>query len=85
MRQEGLENLSNNYFPAAKNQTITKYASGPGVPTVQLEINNTWLTPAQDNLSVHRFSQLLQALTRFIRRRNNNPTGICQPVENAPW
>ena len=85
MRQEGLENLSNNYFPAAKNQTITKYASGPGVPTVQLEINSTWLTPAQDNLSVHRFSQLLQALTRFIRRRNNNPTGICQPVENATW
>lgn len=80
LRKEGLLNLSDNYFPAAKNQTITKYASGLGVPTVQLEINGTWLAPALDNASAHRYAQLLQALTRYVRTQTNNPGGSCQPV-----
>ena len=67
LRSEGLMNLSRDYFPAAKNQTITKFVSSRGVPAIQLEISSTWLNPGADPLSGHRFAQLLQALVRFVR------------------
>jgi hypothetical protein len=66
LRAEGMINISSNYFAAAKNQTITKFVSARGVPAIQLEISSTWLAPSQDNLSAHRFSQLLQALVKYI-------------------
>jgi hypothetical protein len=67
LRHEGLMNLSSNYFPAASAQTITKYAAAHGVPAMQLEISATLLDPAGSELGAHRFAQLLQALTRFVR------------------
>jgi hypothetical protein len=67
LRNEGLTNISYNYFGASKNQTVTKFSSVYGVSAIQLEINSTWLTPSQDNLSAHRFAQLLQALVRYLK------------------
>lgn len=75
LRTEGLMNLSSNYFPAAKSLTITKFAAARGVPAIQLEINATWLAPAQGDLQAHRFAQLLQAVTRFVRNRAPNRSG----------
>jgi len=65
LRAEGLANLSLDYFPAAKQQSLTKFAAAHGVPAIQLEINSTWLHPSSSELGAHRFSQLLQALVRF--------------------
>ena len=67
LRNDGLLNLSRDFFPAAKQQTVTKYASGLGVPAIQLEISSTYLDPGRDPLYGHRFAQVLQALARFIR------------------
>jgi hypothetical protein len=67
LREEGLMNLSQDYFAAARNQTVTKFASARGTPALQLEISSTWLDPGRDPLSAHRFAQLLQAIVRFIR------------------
>ncbi|KMN77918.1 hypothetical protein VK98_17390 [Chromobacterium sp. LK11] len=67
LRQQGLLNVSDNYFAASKHQTIAKFAAGLGVPAIQLEISSTWLTPSDGNLAAHRFAQLLQALARYAR------------------
>jgi hypothetical protein len=67
LKAEGLINQSRDFFPAAKNQTITKFVSERGVPAMQLEISATWLDPGSDALRAHRFSQLLQGLVRFLR------------------
>lgn len=40
----GYRNFSQDYFAAAKNQTVTKFVSKMGVPCLQLEINETWLS-----------------------------------------
>jgi len=72
LRNEGLTNISYNYFAASKNQTVTKFSSAHGVPAIQLEVNSTWLTPSHDNLSAHRFAQLLQALVRFVKAVDAN-------------
>ncbi len=65
LHAEGLANLSLDYFPAAKQQSLTKFAAARDVPAIQLEINSTWLHPASNELGAHRFAQLLQALVRF--------------------
>ena len=85
IRGEGLTNLSQDYFAAARQQTVTKFVSSRGVPAVQLEISATCLDPGRDPLSGHRFAQLLQALARFIEatasqkkaspRRHRGPRG----------
>lgn len=67
IRGEGLLNLSQDYFAAARQQTVTKFVSARGVPAVQLEISSTCLDPGRDPITAHRFAQILQALTRFIR------------------
>jgi hypothetical protein len=74
LRAEGLTNISYNYFPAAANQTLTKFASARGVPAIQLEINTTWLVPVEGDLAGHRFAQLLQALVRYLDARTGAPT-----------
>jgi hypothetical protein len=66
LRAEGLANLSLDFFRAAKQQSITKFAAQHGVPAIQLEINSTWLRPSDGDLAAHRFAQLLQALVRFV-------------------
>jgi hypothetical protein len=76
LRSEGLENLSQDFFGASKNQTVTKWVSGLGVPTIQCEINASWLLPAPaagkpadpwtTSLQHHRFSELLEGLVRYV-------------------
>lgn len=66
LRNEGVSNFSNNYFGASKNQTVTKFGSSNGVPTLQLEITSVWMVPSDGNFEAHRFSQMLQGLVRFV-------------------
>lgn len=54
------------FFLQKNNQTITKFSHGLNTKSIQLEINKTWLQPSKDELYAHRFSQLLQALVRFV-------------------
>ncbi len=72
---DGIINLSNNYFSASKHNTIIKFASSLGVPSIQMEISATWLTPHESNLNAHRFAQMLQALLRYI---DDSKVEICQ-------
>lgn len=66
LKDEGIESVSYNRFGASKNETITKFASQKGVPTIQMEINSTYVSPSLGNIEAQRFSRLLQALVRFI-------------------
>ncbi len=66
LKSAGIINISYNYFSASQNQTITKFGSAHGIPTIQLEINSSWLAPSQGDLYAHRFAQLLQALAMFL-------------------
>lgn len=66
LRNEGIFNISSNRFGASKNQTITKFASGLGVPTIQVEVNTTYLSPSEGNLEAQRFSKLVQAMVRYV-------------------
>jgi hypothetical protein len=75
LRAEGIGNLSLDYFSAAKEQTITKFAAARGVPAIQLEINATWLQPSAGDLATHRFAQLLQALVRYVDERQPGSPG----------
>lgn len=43
LKKEGLSNFSQDFFPAARQQTITKWVSQQGVPAIQCEVNSTWL------------------------------------------
>lgn len=63
---EGLINQSQDFFPAEKNLTITKFVSGKGIPCIQLEINANYLTPDLGNIYAQKTAQLLQALIHFI-------------------
>jgi hypothetical protein len=66
LRVGGLANFSQDYFAASRNATVTKWVSTRGVPCIQLEISSTW-TEICGDLNAHRFAQLLEALTRFVR------------------
>lgn len=77
LRREGITNLSDNYFPAQANQTITRFAASKGVPAIQLEISSTRMRPSEGGIMAHRFAQLLQGLTRYVRSVSHNPTGKC--------
>jgi len=75
LAKEGILNISYNRFSASKQQTITKFASTKGVPTLQLEINATYLMPSEGSIEAKRFAMLLQGLTRYITQdvlMNNN-------------
>jgi hypothetical protein len=63
---EGLLNQSQDFFPAEKNLTITKFVFGKGIPCIQLEINSNYLSPDLGNIYAQKTAQLLQALVRFI-------------------
>lgn len=70
LRDEGLTNFSQDYFAASRNETVTKWVSGRGVPCIQCEFSATWMLPpdavADKSLQQHRFAQLLQGLVRFV-------------------
>ncbi len=71
LKKEGLSNFSQEFFAAAKHQTITKWVARHGIPSIQNEFNSTWLLPRdgsnENGLQRQRFAQLLQALVRFVR------------------
>jgi hypothetical protein len=71
LRSAGLVNFSQDYFAASRNATVTKWVAARGVPCIQLEISSTWMVPPSTSgahhLEAHRFAQLLEALTRFVR------------------
>lgn len=85
LRSEGLMNVSSNRFPAEKNMTITKYAAARGVPTLQLEISSTFLTPSAGDLHAHRFAQLAQALVRYVRREVESLDRRMPTVGTSRW
>lgn len=66
LRAEGLGRLSQDYFPAAKQRTVTRYAAARGVPALQLEINVTLLGPHRDATAADDFARTLNALTRYL-------------------
>ena len=66
LREEGIGNVSHNWFAASRNQTITKFASARGVPSMQLEFSTTRIDPRIDDGAAHRFSQALQGLAEVL-------------------
>jgi hypothetical protein len=74
---EGILSISVDWFAASKDQTVIKYASLKGVPSVQLEFSATRTTPGDDALAAHRFAQTVQALARFLGTR-----GLCARVNS---
>jgi len=66
LKEEGLENISYNYFSGSEHQTMVKFASANHVPALQLEISSTCLRPAEGDLEAHRFAQVLEALVRYV-------------------
>jgi len=69
--ENGLTVLSQDRFPADKNQTNTKFVKGNNIPCIQLEINSTWFPVESANYLErsfygHRSAQLLQAISNFI-------------------
>ena len=66
LEKEGILNFSHNRFGASKYETITKFGSAHGVPTIQLEINANWISPDAGNPDAHRFSKMTSGLSRFI-------------------
>jgi hypothetical protein len=75
-KMEGLVNISLDWFAASANETVTKYASSKGVPSVQLEFSSTRMSPVDGGLGAHRFSQTIQALARFLGLR-----GLCARID----
>jgi hypothetical protein len=68
LRREGLTNFSQDRFAASLKPTVTKFVVARGVPCIQLEISSTWTTTEKDSdWRAHRFAQVLEGLTRFIR------------------
>lgn len=69
LREEGISNLSLNYFAAEKNQTDTKFAYNKKTPSVQMEINANFLsadTARESNIYSQKTAQLLDALVKLI-------------------
>jgi len=73
LRQNGLTNLSLDYFSASTNQTITKFVWNKGYSCIQLEINSNYLSADEGNIYAQKTAQLLQALIRFIDDIHPNP------------
>jgi hypothetical protein len=63
---EGITNISDNWFAASKNQTVTKFSANNNIPAMQLEISAVRLNPSDGNISAHLFSQTLQGLIEFL-------------------
>jgi hypothetical protein len=69
LKDEGINNLSLNYFAAEKNQTDTKFSYNKKIPCVQLEINANFLSAdasRESNIYCQKTAQLLDALVKLI-------------------
>jgi hypothetical protein len=75
LRHNGISAISTNYFSASKNQTVTRFVAERRIPAIQLEINSTWLQPAETDLGAHRFAQVLEALTEFVQMEQQKHRG----------
>jgi hypothetical protein len=75
-KNEGLVSTSVDWFAASDHQTVTKYASSRGVPSVQLEFSATRMLGDTNDFSAHRFAQALQAVAEFLRTR-----GLCARID----
>ena len=71
LKNEGLINQSQDFFPAEQNQTITKFVSNKGFPCIQLEINSNYISAKDGDLFGQKTAQLLQALIRFVESQSN--------------
>jgi hypothetical protein len=73
LRNEGMRNFSQDFFPASRPGTVTRFVSERlGVPCVQLEINQNWLITSSEpelarGMQYQRFAQVLQGIVRFVR------------------
>ncbi|MGB0941158.1 MAG: ketol-acid reductoisomerase [Marinomonas sp.] len=76
LAKEGIFSISYNRFSASKQQTIAKFASTRGVPTLQLEVNATYLMPSEGHIEAQRYAILLQAFSRYISN-----SVLSKPVE----
>ena len=76
LAKEGIFSISYNRFSASKQQTIAKFASKRGVPTLQLEVNATYLMPSEGHIEAQRYAILLQAFSRYISK-----SVLSKPVE----
>lgn len=65
----GLDGTSIDWYPGSKNQTMIKYGSARGVPSVQLEFSAT-RTSADGDFAKHRMAQTIEALADFLDRRH---------------
>lgn len=76
-KNNGLSCLSQDYFPASKNQTNTKWLFKHNIPCVQLEVNSNYLIrhdAKNENcafINEQKATQLLQALVDFNIVVNN--------------
>lgn len=66
LKREGIVSISYNRFAASQHHTITRFSHQHEVPAIQLEINETYVSPSNGKIEAQRFSRLLQTLTRFI-------------------
>jgi hypothetical protein len=76
LSQHGLTVQSLDFFAADEKKTVTRFVAAKKIPALQLEINATWLRPDGNDLDVHRFSQLLNALTLFVRSITPSPAAV---------
>lgn len=70
LKRAGMRNFSRDYFPGAKQKTVSRWVSGLGVPCVQCELNEVWLAPPEapvDPVRTHNLAQTIEGFTRFIR------------------
>ncbi|MCH9674056.1 MAG: hypothetical protein K0U93_21640 [Gammaproteobacteria bacterium] len=65
----GISEFSDNFFPAIKNQTLTKWSSQLRVPCMQIEINVSWLKLGSSIIEDLRSARVLQSLVDFIELR----------------
>lgn len=65
-RQEGILNISDNFFPGARQQTVVKFAAAAGVPAIQMELSALRVSPSSGDEAAHKFSQTLQAIAEFL-------------------
>lgn len=75
LEAEGLDNFSQDYFAADKQETVTSWvADQTDAPSIQLEINAAYLLDVDSpRIEMHRFAKLLQAMVRFIRTLSPSP------------
>jgi hypothetical protein len=66
LKKGGFSHLSQDFFSAEKNLTITKFVSKRGVPCMQLELNHNLISPSIDDNHREKSKKLLQSLVVFI-------------------